>query len=490
MNEVWFDSLLSLTQFIPLLLLLTGVCLGVLIGAIPGLSPSMGVALLIPFTYGMPATLALPLLLAIYIGANYGGSITAITLNTPGTASAVVTAIDGYALTKKNQTAKALGVSVVVSAFAGIIATGILIAFAMPLARIAVGFHPAEYFALAVLGLATVASLAGSSWLKALIALLLGLVLNSIGTDPISGHERFTFGVPSLSDGFILIPALIGLFALSEVFLNIEERQLENKPVSSIKDTWPNLKTYWQLKWVSIRSALIGTLIGIFPGAGAVVASFISYDYAKRRSHEPQAFGQGSLEGVAASEGANSGSVGGAMVPLLTLGIPGSATTAVLIGAMMIHDLTPGPQLFVNRPDLTSTIFIAMLIANVMLLGVGLAGGRLWIKVTRIPKAMLMTIILLMSILGAYSIRGSLFDVYTCVGFGIAGWYMRRHGFPLAPVVLGMVLGPIAESNLRRAVMMDGFTVLFTRPLTLGLLTLAILACIVPVIQARRSKIL
>lgn len=484
----WFESFSALMAFTPLILLLIGVCIGILVGAMPGLSPSMGVALLVPFTYGMPPTFALPLLLAIYIGANYGGSITAITINAPGTASAVVTAIDGYQLTKQGQPAKALGVSVVVSALAGIVATGLLIAFSTPLAQVAVRFHPAEYFALAILGLTTVASLAGSHWLKAFAALLIGLLINSIGTDPISGHERFTFGSTYLSDGFMLIPALIGLFALSEVFISIEQRQLNERSAKAISDKWPGIKTYWGLKWVALRSAIIGTVVGVFPGAGAVIASFISYDVAKRRSRTPEQFGKGSIEGVAAAEGANSGSVGGAMVPLLTLGIPGSATTAVLIGAMMIHDLTPGPQLFVNSPELITTIFIAMLLANVMLLVVGIAGGRLWSKVTLIPKELLFTLILMMSVLGAYSIRTSLFDVVCCLAFGVLGWILRRNGYPLAPIVLGMVLGPIAESNLRRAIMMDGASVFLTRPITLSLLMVSVLALLLPAIRSWRKR--
>ncbi|WP_228614177.1 tripartite tricarboxylate transporter permease [Alkalimonas sp.] len=474
---------LSVLAWWPLLAILAGLVIGIIVGAIPGLSPSMGVALLVPFTYGMSPMLALILLLAIYIGASYGGSITAITINAPGTASAVVTAIDGHAMTRQGRPAKALGISIVTSAVAGMIGTVVLMLFSQPLAAIAVTFHPAEYFALALFGLATISSLAGANWLKAFIAAIIGLLINTIGTDPISGADRFTFNYTPLSDGFLLIPALIGLFALSEVFSRIEQRDFRVRHLNEVQDSWPSWLEYWQLKWVTLRSALIGTLIGIFPGAGATIASFISYDIAKKRSQTPEQFGQGSSEGVAAAEAANSGSVGGAMVPLLTLGIPGSATTAVLVGAMMIHKLNPGPQLFLSSPELMYGLFAAMLLANAALLLVGLAGSRLWIRVTDIPKPVLFVLISLMAVIGAYSVRNSMFDVFCCLGFGILGWVLKRKDYPLAPVILGMVLGSIAETNFRRAVMMDGYEVFLTRPVSAILLGLALLSFVLPLVR-------
>lgn len=472
----------------PIVAIVCGLIIGIVVGAIPGLSPSMGVALLVPFTYGMSPMLALILLVAIYIGASYGGSITAITINAPGTASAVVTAIDGYAMTRQGRPAKALGISIVTSAVAGVLGTLVLMLFSQPLAAIAVTFHPAEYFALALFGLATISSLAGANWLKAFIAAIIGLLINTIGTDPISGAERFTFDYTPLSDGFLLIPALIGLFALSEVFSRIEQRDFRSERLDKLNDTWPSIADYWRLKFITLRSALIGTLIGVFPGAGATIASFISYDIAKKRSKQPEEFGHGSAEGVAAAEAANSGSVGGAMVPLLTLGIPGSATTAVLVGAMMIHKLTPGPQLFLNSPDLMYGLFAAMLLANLVLLLVGLAGSRLWIRVTDIPKPVLFVFITLMAVIGAYSVRNSMFDVFCCLGFGILGWVLKRKEYPLAPVILGMVLGSIAETNFRRAVMMDGYEVFLTRPVSAVLLGLALLSFILPLYTQHKSN--
>ncbi len=483
-----FDGLSFVMGVIPILTITLGVIMGIIAGATPGLSPSMGVALLVPFTYAMSPTLALILLVAIYIAANYGGSITAVTINAPGTPSSVVTAFDGYPLTKKGKPGLALGVSLVASTVGGIIGTLILIFFSGPLAKFALKFHPAEYFALAIFGLTTVASLGGKNWIKAFIAAMFGLLLNTIGIDPISGVSRFTFGLSFLYDGFALIPALIGLFALSEIFKQLEGGDFSSQQASTGKQEWPTAKTYWKLKNTIMRSSLMGTIIGIFPGAGATIAAFISYDVAKRVSKTPEEFGKGSLEGVAAAEGANSSSVGGALIPLLTLGIPGSASTAVLIGALMIHDLTPGPQLFISNPDIIYGLLASLLLANIILLVLGFFGSRLWIKVTTIPKTVLFPLIFAVSIIGSFAVRNSFFDVAACLVFGVFGWLLRRYNYPVAPIILGMVLGNIAETNFIRAIMMGGWTVFFTRPLSLGMLIVATASFAVPLIQARKQK--
>lgn len=473
---------------VPILTITLGVAMGIVAGATPGLSPSMGVALLVPFTYAMSPTLALILLVAIYIAANYGGSITAVTINAPGTPSSVVTAFDGYPLTKKGKPGLALGVSLVASTVGGIIGTLILIFFSGPLARFALKFHPAEYFALAIFGLTTVASLGGKNWIKAFIAAMFGLLLNTIGIDPISGVSRFTFGLSFLYDGFALIPALIGLFALSEIFNQLEGGDFSIQAAASGKQEWPTASAYWKLKTTILRSSFLGTIIGIFPGAGATIAAFISYDVAKKTSKHPEEFGHGSLEGVAAAEGANSSSVGGALIPLLTLGIPGSASTAVLIGALMIHDLTPGPQLFISNPEIIYGLLASLLLANIILLILGFFGSRLWIKVTTIPKTVLFPLIFAVSIIGSFAVRNSFFDVAACLAFGVFGWFLRRYNYPVAPIILGMVLGNIAETNFIRAIMMEGWTVFFTRPLSLGMLVVALASFAVPLIQARKQK--
>lgn len=478
-----------LAGYQPILAIVIGVILGILAGAMPGLSPSMGVALLVPFTYKISPQISLILLVSIYIAANYGGSITAVTINTPGTPSAVVTSFDGYPLTRLGKPGVGLGTSLVASTVGGIIGTIILIFFSVPLARLAVKLHPSEYFALAIFGLATVASLGGKNWAKAFLAAMLGLLINTIGIDPISGVQRFTFGNYKLFDGFTLVPALIGLFALSEVFARLEEYKLEKEVESKFEKTkWPKIRDYWKLKLTILRSSILGTIIGIFPGAGATIAAFISYDVTKKASKHPETFGKGNPEGVAAAEAANSSSVGGALVPLLALGIPGSATTAVLIGALMIHDVNPGPLLFVNRPDIIYSLFAALLVANFVLLGLGLFGSRLWIKVTIIPKKVLLPSILAISIVGSFAVHYSFFDVASCIGFGFAGWVLKKYGFPAAPIVLGMVLGNLAETNFRRAVIMGGYKVFFTRPVSVILLLLAIGSFAVPLIQNHKAN--
>lgn len=484
-----FEGFGYLAGIQPIVAIVVGVILGILAGAMPGLSPSMGVALLVPFTYSMQPQVALILLVSIYIAANYGGSITAVTINTPGTPSAVVTSFDGYPLTQQGKAGIGLGISLVSSTVGGIIGTIILIFFSIPLARLAVRMHPAEYFALAIFGLTTVASLGGKNWPKAFLAAMLGLLINTIGIDPISGVKRFTFGTYRLYDGFALIPALIGLFALSEVFTRIEEYKLEKGEETKYEKThWPTLPDYWKLKITIVRSSILGTLIGIFPGAGATIAAFLSYDLAKKTSKNPDSFGKGNPEGVAAAEAANSSSVGGALVPLLALGIPGSASTAVLVGALMIHDLVPGPLLFVERPDIIYSLFAALLIANVVMLALGLFGSRLWVKVTVIPKKVLLPAILAISIIGSFAVHYSFFDVATCIGFGVAGWILKKYGFPGAPIVLGMVLGKLAETNFRRAVIMGGYDIFFTRLPSLLLLLLALLSFGVPLYQTYKAN--
>jgi len=481
----------SLFGIIPILAITAGVVFGIWVGAMPGLSPSMGVALMLPFTFRMPASISLIMLTAVYLASNYGGSITAVTINTPGTPSAIATAFDGYPLARQGKAGWGLGVSLVASVVGGFIGIIILILFSKPLAAVAVKMHPAEYFSLALLGLTSVASLGGKNGIKAFAMALLGLLLSTIGLDPISGVKRFTFGAIELFDGFNFIPALIGLFALSEVFERLETKLPNTSGTlkgAKAEGEWPKIRDYWKLKRVTIQSSVLGTVIGIFPGAGSAIASFLSYDLAKRTSKTPETFGQGNPEGVAASEAANSASVGGAMVPLLTLGIPGSASTAVLISALMIHDLVPGPMLFSQQPDLVYGLFASMLVANIIMLFVGLLGSRLWVKVTLIPQQLLIPLIISIAVVGSFAVKNSLFDVFVCLGFGVAGWLLKRYGFPMAPIVLGLVLGNLAEASFRRAVIMGGFGVFFTRPASLILLILCVVFFSLPFIQAHRDK--
>lgn len=484
-------GLQNLAGFGPLAAIAAGVIVGILGGAMPGVSPSMAVAILLPFTFGMSPTMGLVMLCAIYLASNYGGSITAVTINTPGTPSAVVTAFDGYPLAKMGRAGDALGVSLIASVVGGFVGIIILICFSAPLAKVALKFWPAEYFALAILGLTTVASLGGGKWLESLIAVLLGLMLNTVGLDHVSGVSRYTFDIIRLYDGFSFIPALIGFFALSEVFTNVEEgnfQAFQSVTQDGHISAWPSLKTYLSLKWGMLRAGVLGTIIGIFPGAGGTIASFIAYDVEKRLSKHPEKFGEGSLEGVTAAEASNSSSVGGALVPLLTLGIPGSASTAVLIGALMIHELRPGPELFAKHPEIVYTLFSSLFVANIILLIVGFIGARLWIKVTMVPKSLLYPMIFAFSIIGSYAVRSSLFDVGVCASFGVIGWLLSKFHYPSSPIVLGLVLGTLIEMNLQMTLLMDGPQMFFTRPLSAVLLALSALSLLAPIVRGLRAK--
>ena len=486
------DSLIfgfgTLMGWKPVLIIVIGVVIGIMVGAMPGLSPSTGVALLVPFSYTMTPALAVILLVSIYISSNYGGSITAVLINTPGTPAAAATALDGYPMTVKGQAGKGLGISLFASTVGGIFGVIILIVFAVPLAKLAIGFHPADYFALAVFGLTTVGSLGGGNVAKALVAVLFGLMLNTIGIDPLSGVSRFTLGVAPLYDGFTLIPALIGLFALSVVFAAIEKGELGKKIVEEVSGKLPSFKEFWALKYTIAKSSVLGTVIGIFPGAGATIASFISYNIAQRSSKTPEEFGKGAPEGVAASEAANSSSVGGALIPLLALGIPGSATDAVLIGALQLHDITPGPMLFQTNPEIVYGIFAALIVANAIMLALGIWGVRVFAKVVEVPSNVLYPLIMAIALIGSFAVRGSLFDVGACFGFGIIGWIFKRYGYPVAPVVLGIVLGSLLEENFRRAIMMDGPTVFFTEPLAATMLTISAALFVVPFLRKHYAK--
>ena len=475
----------NLMGFVPLTVVVAGVAVGILGGAMPGISPSMAVAILLPFTFGMSPAMGMVMLCAIYLASNYGGSITAVMINTPGTPSAVVTAFDGYPLAKSGRPGYGLGISLIASVWGGFVGIVILILFSAPLAKIALKFWPAEYFALALLGLSTVSSMAGSKWSEALSALLLGLLLNTVGLDHVNGVSRFTFNVLNLYDGFSFVPALIGLFALSEVFSSVEAGNFHVSSAAEANpvDQWPSMKTYWKLKWSILRSGVLGTLIGIFPGAGGTIASFLAYDVEKRLSKHPEDFGRGAYEGVAASEAANSSSVGGALVPLLTLGIPGSASTAVLIGALMIHDLRPGPELFTKQPELVYTLFSSLLAANAVLYCMGLWGARLWIKVTRVPKTVLYPMIFAFSMVGSFAVRSSVFDVGVCLAFGVVGWVLKKFRYPLSPVVLGLVLGSLIEQNLQMTLIMGGVSLLWSRPLCAVLLGLSAVLFAAPVLH-------
>ncbi len=468
-----------------LLVIPIGVVIGILVGAMPGLSASIGVALLVPFTYGMNPAASLLLLVSLYCGGEYGGSITAISINTPGTPAAAATAIDGYACTKKGIPGKALGTSIIASTCGGLVSTVFLMVLAFPIAEMAMKFGPPEYFALGVFGMTTIASLSGKLWIKGFIAATIGLILRTVGLDTVTSHERFTFGILELMDGISFIPALIGCFAMSEVFMMIEEvspLKQSFERFSSKLPSWAELK---DMVSTIAAGSCIGTFIGAIPGAGASIACWIALDQVKRFSKEGHKFGTGILKGVAAPESANNATIGGALIPLLTLGIPGSATTAVLIGAFMLQGLEPGPRLFVNNPDLVYGMFVGLMVANIWMLLFGLLGTKLWVRVIETPKSLLAPMIVLISFIGSYAVSNSMFDVGLMLAFGMGGYILRKLGFPVVTIVLALVLGNMVEQNFRRAMLQSSgsYEIFYTHPISLVLLVLAILFFFYPFIQ-------
>jgi len=471
----------------PMLMILLGTIVGIVLGTIPGISTSMAVALLLPFTFTMNPIYGMALLLGCYKGGNYSGCIPAVTINTPGTPSSVPTLFDGYPMAKTGRGGEALGILLYSSVVGGIFGTVVLILFATPMARWALNFWPSEYFALCVLGLATIATLGGKEWPKALVAVLFGLLVSTVGMDPMFGVQRYTFGVMRLFDGFHLMPIMIGLFAIGELLHNIENYKTTEQTFEKFTYTFPKLIYYWKLKLVMLRASVVGTIIGILPGAGSAIASFLAYDIEKRVSKNSEQFGKGAPEGVAASGASDSANTGGSLVPMLALGIPGSPTVAVLMAALMIHGLNPGPELFVTNPDLVFGMYVSMFLSSIFVLLIGLAGIRLWVRTTNIKKPVLYTLIFMFTIIGSFAIRNSLLDVGVCVAFGVIGWLFKRYNIPVAPVVLGVVLGRIMEMSFRQALMIGGAASFYTRPLTLIFLLLAVASVIVPIVQERRK---
>lgn len=491
MLQLLFEGLK--TTFNPniFVLLLLGVSGGIAIGSLPGLTATMGVAILLPFTFGMESTAALVMLVGIYIGAIYGGSISAILLKTPGTPAAAATVFDGHEMAKKGEASKALSMSTIASFTGGFISTIMLITISPLLAKFALRFSAPEYFALAVFGLSIIATISGNNPIKGLLSGFFGLFIATVGMDPVTSYPRFTFGRIELLNGFSIIPVLIGLFAVSEAFSQMEK--IFDADVVLKEKFKRGIVTFKEIIKVSptmIKSALIGTFIGAIPGAGADIAAFVSYNEARRSSKHPEKFGTGILEGIAAPEAGNNGVTGGALVPLLTLGVPGDAVTAILLGALIIQGLQPGPLLFKEHAHVVYGLFSSMLVGNLIMLILGLVGIRIFSKVVEIPKKIIIPIILSLSIVGSYSMNNSIFDIYVTLIFGIIGYFMQKIEMPSSPIILAIILGPMAESNLRRAFLMynGSISFLYTRPITIVFLILAAFSIISSYYRMKNSK--
>jgi putative tricarboxylic transport membrane protein len=481
-----FISVFSVTN---LLMIFAGTLAGIIIGALPGLTVNMGIALLLPLTFSFQGMTGILMLMGVYCGAIYGGSISAILINTPGTPASAATTIDGYPMAiKHGQPGRALGLSTFASTFGGLFSAVMLILLSPQLARVAVGLSAPEYFALAVFGISIITSVSSKSIIKGLIGGAIGLLIATIGLDPMTAAPRFTYGSLYLMGGVSFVPVLVGLFAFSQGLLSLEESYGEEirKVKVKIGRVFPTGADFKRIFPTLLRSSVIGTFIGAVPGTGGDIASFISYTEAKRWSKHKEDFGDGAPEGIAAPESGNNAVSGGALVPLLSLGIPGDGATAIMMGAFMVQGLSLGPLLFKEHPVEVNIIFIGLLLANVIMGALGFLGIRLFTQVINVPKKVLVPLILVLCAVGSYSVNHTMIDVFVMMGFGLAGYVLLKLDFSMSPIVIGIILGPMAEANLRRALIMSGgdASVLVTRPISAIFLAVAVVTLFSPMLGA------
>lgn len=469
-----------------------GVLFGTLTGVLPGFGPVAAISILLPITYYIPATSTMIMLAGIYYGAQYGGSTTSILVNIPGEASSVVTCLDGYQMAKQGRAGPALGIAAFGSYIAGIFAVIGLMLLAPPLAEIALKFGPPEYVSLIILGLSMVALLSTGSTIKALIMAGFGLFLGTIGLDPMLGQLRFTYGLLVLSDGVGLTPVVMGLFGISEILLNIEQGMGTSSIVETkIKNILPSVKDWMEAKWAIVRGTLVGFCLGCLPGGGAMLASFVSYTVEKKVSRNPEKFGHGAIEGVASPEAANNAAAQSAFVPLLTLGLPSNPVAAIMLGAMIIHGIIPGPLLVINNPDLFWGLIASMVLGNTMLLVLNLPLIPVWIKFLKVPYRYLFPLILLFCVAGVYSISNNISDAIVMLTFGIVGYFLRKLDYEPAPLVLALVLGPMFEKALGQSLRISYGSpwVFFTRPISAGLLITVVLFFLIPYVTRFKQKV-
>lgn len=474
-----------------LTVLVIGALLGIVIGALPGLGPSIGLSLLIPFTYSMSPELSMLLMISLYTSAEYGGSISAILLSTPGTAAAAATAIDGYAMAQKGRANEAISISLTASTVGGVLGGLALLLLAMPLAKLALQFGPAGYFAVGLFGLTSVAALAGGSLIKGLLGAAMGLGLATVGIDPIAGTPRFTFGHFELYEGVPFLAALIGLFAVSEAIALAEKQtRLMDMGKSKVGHVFMSrglLKETWG---AMMSGSVIGTLLGILPGVGGNIACWVARDYARARDKKPEEYGKGAANGIAAPEAANNATVGGALVPMMALGVPGSPTTAIMMGALIMHGLHPGPQLFTEEPTLVYAILFGVIVAALMQYIVGSLFLPLMARLVLLPTGVIAAGIMAFAVLGSFAIRNLMFDVWLTLGFGVVGYVMKKLNFPVAPVILAMVLGYLIESNYRTALVSSqgSYMIFLTDPVSVLFLILSAISILVPIRRALRVR--
>lgn len=469
-----------------------GALIGTLVGVLPGLGPAAALALLLPVSFGMPPVGAIIMLAGIYYGAQYGGSTTSILVNIPGEASSIVTCLDGYQMARRGDAGPALAVAAMSSFFAGTAGTIGLMLLAPPLVVFALSFGPPEYVALIFLGFVTLTFMAQGSMVKALMMTAVGLFLSTVGLDAVSGAARFTFGITELLDGVSLVPAVMGLFGISEVLLNLEAG-LGRRDVfaQKIRGVLPDREELRRSAMPVARGTLLGFLLGLLPGGGAILSSFISYAVEKRLSPHPERFGTGMIEGVAGPEAANNAGATGAFIPLLTLGLPTNAVVAILLGALMIHGVEPGPLVMRNHPDIFWGVIFSMYVGNAMLLVLNLPLVGLWVRLLRVPYPLLFPLILLFCLIGSYSIANSAANIFMMVGMGLVGYWMRKTGYEPAPLVVALVLGGPFENALRQSLILSAgsFAIFVTRPIALVLIAAALALLALAVTGSARSRL-
>lgn len=490
MLEHLLPSLATLLQTQTLLIMLGGTVMGLVFGALPGLSATMGVAIMLPLTFVLDPGTGLAMLVAIYIGGISGGLIAAMLLRMPGTASSVATTFDGFPLAQKGQAAKALGTGILGSFIGGMLGLAALMFLAPIIARVALRFGPYEYFALTLFALSLVSVLSRGVMVKGLLAALLGLSAATVGAAPLGGTQRLTLGYIELFAGFGIVPFMVGLFAISQMIRDIQTRR---KPIDlhlNIRGFGVTLREMRENAVTIIRSALIGLGIGILPGIGGAASNLVSYAAAKQASKKPEKFGTGAVEGIWASETANNASIGGALIPLMTLGIPGDGVTAVLLGGFIIHGLQPGPLLFTTNPEIVTGIYMSYFLVLFMILIVMFGAMRVFPRILQLPRHFLLPSLFVMTVIGSFAFNNRLFDVWVMLGFGATGYLLERFGFPLSPLVLGFVLGPIVEQNLRRSLMFSegDLTPFITHPFSAGFLVLTVLSVLYGLYKESRSS--
>ena len=488
-SNLWLGFSVALTPA-NLLFALSGAFLGTMIGALPGIGSTSGVALLLPLTFGMDPTSAMIMLAGIYYGSMYGGTITSVLINTPGESATIVTTLDGYQLARQGRAGAALGIATLGSFIAGTVGTLALMLMAPALARVALRFGPPEYFAVTVLGLAMLSSLGGGPPLKAGISTLVGLILGTVGVDVMTGNPRFTFGTLELLSGIDFLPISIALFGFSEILMGTDdaERVRAARVHVTVRETFPT-RDDWSRSRASIaRGSVIGFLTGTLPGAGATLASFVAYFVEKKVSRSPERFGRGAIEGVAAPEAANNAASVGSMVPLLTLGLPGGTTTAVLVGAFMMWGLRPGPMLFEQNPQFVWGLIASMYIGNVMLALINIGMIPLFVRLIRVPYEILMPAILTLCMVGAFAANNRMFDVGLLILFGVVGYLMKKLDYSPAALVAALVLGPLAENSLRQSLQISegDFSIFVTRPISAIFIALGALALVIPALRTSR----